>query len=288
MVTYRSLLREAEALLQPSELDSAAFTARELICFRSGLTGGGLLSAGSEPAPESLVWQVLADAREIADGRPLAHVLGEWSFHGLNLKVTPDTLIPRDDTEAVTELALEALQCIAKPTVLDICTGTGCIGLALAAELPDARVILADKSTAALAVARENILRCSLEGRVSVQETDVLQPYCGTPAQFDVITSNPPYITAEEMQELPISVGAYEPTMALYGGEDGLDFYRAIAVNYYGALKPGGSLCLEFGMGQENAVCDILQQAHYTVVKLKKDIHDITRAVNARTERKEA
>lgn len=288
MVSYRSLLREAEQLLLPFEQEATAFTARELLSYRSGLTTAQLLSAGNTPASEELVQQVLADVKEIAAGRPLAHILGEWSFHGLNLKVTPDTLIPRDDTEAVTELALEALRGKACPVVLDLCTGTGCIGLALAAELPSASVTLADKSAAALRVAEENIERCGLQERVSATEADVLRPYSGSPAQYDVITANPPYITADEMRELPVSVGAYEPFMALYGGEDGLDFYRAIAVNYYDALKPGGCLCLEFGMGQENAVCAILLQAHYEVVKLKKDIHDITRAVIARTERKEA
>lgn len=288
MVSYRSLLREAELLLQPSEQEAAAFTARELLSYRSGLTLAQLLSAGSAPVPEELVQLVQADVKEIVAGRPLAHILGEWSFHGLDLKVTPDTLIPRDDTEAVAELALEALRGMSGPAVLDLCTGTGCIGLALAKELPLARVTLADISVAALRVAKENIERCGLCARVSATETDVLQPYSGTPARYDLITANPPYITADEMKKLPASVGAYEPVMALYGGEDGLDFYRAIAVNYYDALKPGGCLCLEFGMGQEKAVCAILQQAHYEVVKLKKDIHDITRAVIARTERKEA
>ena len=116
---------------------------------------------------------------------------------------------------------------------------------------------------------------------------DAMQPASTFLGKFDLIVSNPPYVTAEEMKELPVSVRDYEPHMALCGGEDGLDFYRAIAGNFTRALRPGGYLCLEFGMGQGDAVCRILQEHDYTILERTKDFNDRERAVLARYGRKE-
>jgi len=209
--------------------------------------------------------------------------MGKWSFYGLDLTVTPDVLIPRDDTMAVVELALSRKECMpANPRVLDLCTGSGCIGLAIASQWKDARVTLADLSPQALKIAKKNVTDLHLTGRVSCMQADATQPANRFLGQFDLLISNPPYITGGEMQKLQRSVRDYEPHMALYGGEDGLDFYRAIAANYTSAIKPGGYLALEFGMGQEDAVCWILESYDYELLRLRKDAGGITRAVLAR------
>ena len=152
--------------------------------------------------------------------------------------VNKDVLIPRDDTCAVTELAInQALFLEKDPRVLDLCCGSGCIGLAIASRVKDARITLADVSKEALAVAKKNIARNKLGGRMSTFQVDARERAPGFLGKFDMIVSNPPYITAEEMKQLPRSVDDYEPHLALFGGEDGLDFYRAIIENYTAVLN---------------------------------------------------
>ena len=206
----------------------------------------------------------------------------------MELTVTPDVLIPRDDTMAVTDLAIETLRRMMPPQrVLDLCTGSGCIGLALATRIKDARVTLADISKDALAVAKKNMMAHRLSGRVSCVQADALGSAPAFLGKFDMIVSNPPYVTGPEMAELPDSVKNFEPHIALYGGRDGLDFYRSIAKNYAAALKPGGYLCLEFGMGQGDDVCRILEDNGYTILERTKDFNERERAVLAQYGRKE-
>ena len=145
----------------------------------------------------------------------------------------------------------------------------------------------ADVSLDALAVAKENTALNKLTGRVRCVQADALKPAFPFLGKFDLIVSNPPYITGQEMLELPVSVKDYEPHLALYGGEDGLDFYRAIAQNFAPALKPGGYLCFEFGMGQGDDVCQILTENGYTILDRTRDYNSRERAVLAQYGRKE-
>ena len=215
-------------------------------------------------------------------------MLGEWEFYGLTLVVDKNVLIPRDDTCAVTELAIrQGLFLEQDPRILDLCTGSGCIGLALATRVKDARITLTDISREALAVAKKNVTNLKLSGRVSCVQADALAPAPAFLGKFDLIVSNPPYVTSAEMEELPGSVRDFEPHLALCGGGDGLDFYRSIAKNYRSALKPGGYLCLEFGMGQADAVCRILRENGFAILERTRDYNDRERAVLAQYGRKE-
>lgn len=280
--TYGELYRHLKYILQEEEGVMAPNTARELISFVTGYDPAALMGMQSIYASEDTSKRVLELAGRILAGEPLAYILGKSSFCGLELTVTPDVLIPRDDTMAVVELALEQRFALPKaPRILDLCTGSGCIGLALASQLKDARVTLADISPKALKIAKKNAADLRLTGRVSCLQADALQPASRFLGQFDLLISNPPYVTGPEMETLQRSVRDYEPHLALYGGQDGLDFYRSIAVNYTAALKPGGFLCLEFGQGQEDAVCWILEAYDYEVLQLKRDAGNITRAVLA-------
>ena len=200
----------------------------------------------------------------------------------MNLHVDANVLIPRDDTCAVTSLAInKGLFLDQTPRILDLCTGSGCVGLAIASRVKDARVTLADISKAALAVAKKNVMRQKLSGRVSCYQADALGPAPSFLGKFDMIVSNPPYITSEEMEHLPRSVREYEPHLALHGGDDGLLFYREIIRNYTEALKPGGYLCFEFGMNQGDDVCALLENNGYTILERAKDFNEIERAVIA-------
>lgn len=281
--TYGQLYLEVrDALLKTDDPQTAAYTARQVICHFSGLSPDQVVARRDETVPKEIRWEVRAATDRLLAEEPLAYVLGEWEFYGLPLYVTKDVLIPRDDTCAVTELAIRnALFLDKDPRILDLCCGSGCIGLAVASRVVDARVTLADLSQEALAVAKKNLQRNKFGGRVSCIRADALSEPPAFLGKFDMIISNPPYITGQEMRELPRSVGEYEPEMALFGGEDGLDFYRSIARNYASVLKPGGYLAFEFGMGQGDDVCQILTDNGYTVLERTRDYNDRERAVIA-------
>ena len=275
-------------LLTQEDEQSASLMARNLLCHITGMTHEQVISRRDMYVNEDICTTMDAAVQRLMNGEPLAYVLGKWEFYGLELIVTPDVLIPRDDTCAVTSLAIQqSLFLDSKPRILDLCTGSGCIGLAIATRVKDAKVTLADLSQEALAVAKQNIVLNKLTNRVSCVKADALDTPPAFLGKFDLIVSNPPYITTRDMLELPHSVAGFEPRMALHGGEDGLKFYRSIAANYSKALKPGGFLCFEFDMGQGDYVCAILEANGYTVLERVKDYNDRERAVLARYDRKE-
>ena len=286
---YAQLYQDTRrALLETEEKQDAGVLARMLICHVSGKSQAQFLAERDFYADETIVAGVEAGLKRLLSGEPIAYILGQWEFYGLPMIVSPKVLIRRDDTCAVAELAIkQALFLDKDPRILDLCCGSGCIGLAVASRVKDAKVTLADVSSEALAVAKENATLNKLTGRVRCVQTDALKAAPQFLGKYDLIVSNPPYVTGREMQELPVSVKDYEPHLALYGGEDGLDFYRAIVKNFAPALKPGGYLCFEFGMGQGDDVCRILTENGYTILERTRDYNDRERAVLAQYGRKE-
>lgn len=277
-----------KAFLKTEDPQSAGLLARNLLAYVTGKTPEQILADRDKYATEAVCEAMEQAVARILGGEPLAYVLGEWEFYGLKLYVDKNVLIPRDDTCAVASLAIKkGLFLDQNPRILDLCTGSGCIGLAVASRVKDAKVTLADISREALAVAKKNIAANKMSGRVSCVQADALGKPAAFLGKFDLIVSNPPYVTAEEMEQLPPSVKEHEPHLALFGGEDGLDFYRAISKNYAAALKPGGYLCFEFGMGQGSDVCRILEENGYTILERSKDYNDRERAVLAQYGRKE-
>ena len=287
--TIAELYLDARRTLMTKEDDqTASIMARSLVCHITGKTHEQVIAQRDMYVGEQECLQMDGYVQRLLNEEPLPYVLGKWEFYGLELIVTPDVLIPRDDTCAVASLAIEqSLFLDSKPRILDLCTGSGCIGLAIASRVKDAKVTLADLSQEALAVAKQNIVLHHLTSRVSCVKANALEAPPAFMGKFDLIVSNPPYITSREMLELPHSVAGFEPRMALHGGEDGLKFYRAIAENYANALKPGGYLCFEFGDTQGDDVCAILEVNGYTILERAKDYNDRERAVIARYDRKE-
>ena len=288
--TYSQLYMDCRRALRAQEDDEiASFWARELLCHYTGKRFEKLMTSMELYVGEEIC-QAMADAtKRLLSGEPLAYILGEWEFYGMSLTVNPSVLIPRDDTCAVVSLAInQALFLPEEPRILDLCTGSGCIGLAIASRVKDAWVTLADISKDAMAVAKKNITRHKMSGRVSVVHVNALEKAPAFLGKFDMIVSNPPYITGQEMKELDRSVAEYEPHLALFGGNDGLDFYRAIAKNYACVLKPGGYLAFEFGDTQADDVCRILEDNGYTILERSRDFNDRERAVLAQYGGKEA
>ena len=275
-------------LLQKEGGPLASQMARQLVCHLADKTPEQFLMDRDKYAPEAVCAAVEDAVYRLLADEPLAYILGEWSFYGLNLYVDKHVLIPRDDTCALAELAMKkGLFLDQSPRILDLCTGSGCIGLAIASRVKDARVTLADISPEALSVAKKNVNRLKMGGRVSCISVDALQPAPDYLGKFHMIVSNPPYITTEEMKTLDSSVKDYEPHLALHGGDDGLVFYRAIAQNFTQALRPGGFLCFEFGEGQGDDICRILEDHGYTILERVRDFNDTERALLARYDRKE-
>lgn len=287
--TLSTLYLEARrAFLTQEDQQTASLLARNLLCHITGKCQEAVIADRELYASEAQCAAMEEAVARILSGEPLAYVLGEWDFYGMTLAVDRNVLIPRDDTCAVTALAIrQALFLSNTPRILDLCTGSGCIGLAVASRVKDARVTLADISRQALAVAKKNIVAHHLSARVSSVYADALGKPASFLGKFDMIVSNPPYITTQEMVELPKSVKDFEPELALHGGDDGLTFYRAIAGNYREVLKPDGYLCFEFGMGQGDAVCRILEENGYTVLERSRDYNNIERAVLAQYGRKD-
>lgn len=282
--TYSEIYLDARrTLMSIDDQQGASHLARNLLCYLSGKSHEALIADRDKYASEAVCEEMEKAVARILQDEPLAYVLGEWTFYGMDLYVDSNVLIPRDDTCALASLAIQkGLHLEQSPRILDLCTGSGCIGLALASRIKDARVTLADISKEALAVAKKNVMRQKLSSRVSCYQADALKAAPNFLGKFDMIVSNPPYITSDEMVQLPRSVRDYEPHLALHGGDDGLLFYREIIRNYSVALKPGGYLCFEFGMNQGDDVCSLLETNGYTVLERANDFNDIERAVIAR------
>ena len=280
--TYADLYLDARKAMLRTDGVYASTLARELLCAASGKSREAVIADRELYASEEICLKMENMVRRHLAGEPMAYLLGQWDFYDMTLTVTPDVLIPRDDTMAVTELAVKkALFLDQNPRILDLGTGSGCIGIAIARRVPDAKLTLADVSQAALRVAKKNVADLKLTGRAVCVSADMTKPAAPFLGKFDLIVSNPPYVTTAEMETLDTSVRDYEPRLALDGGEDGLDYYRAIVRNFTSALRPGGWLALEFGMGQQDAVCAILEAADYTVRELREDNSGIVRAVLA-------
>lgn len=210
-------------------------------------------------------------------GEPLQYIVGEWEFYGLSFKVAEGVLIPRQDTEALVDTALRLLGGISSPRVLDLCSGTGCVAAAIKSRRPDSDVSAMELSREAYEILAENSKRYGVKAVLG----DALSE--NSAADFsglDLITANPPYLTENDMKNLQREVG-YEPEMALYGGEDGLEFYRRIPAVWRNSLKPGGFIAFEVGKGQEIAVAELLASCGYKYVETADDLAGITRVVDA-------
>lgn len=211
-------------------------------------------------------------------GEPIAYVVGEWEFYGLPLQISEEVLIPRVDTEVLAGAAIKVLKHKAG-RVLDLCAGSGCIGLAIAANVPDSRVVLADKSVGAIRICRANMLKNNLSRSVTCIEVDAEQNPPMLLGRFDMIVCNPPYIPTGDIPLLDASVKDYEPFLALDGGEDGLDFYRSITSKWKAVLKDGGHMMFECGAGQADSVGEIMKANGFTGITTIKDTLGIDRVV---------
>lgn len=280
VTTLNDCYLDLKAELRSHGIAGAQMEAKELICTALELNAQEFVMKKSQ----FLFDRDLARVRQLVEQRlsgvPLQHLIGEWEFYGLTLKVSKDTLIPRPDTETLAECGIEYLKNRGgKCRVLDLCCGTGCVGIAVMKHTDcDLHGVFGDLSKEALAVCRENIVNHGLSGRAMTVVLDATKPWTPTLGKFNLILSNPPYIPTGDIPGLDIEV-RHEPMMALDGGADGLDFYRAIVTGYRDALQTGGLLAFEVGFDQADDVMELARQAGYTEVSAAKDLTGVRRVV---------
>lgn len=277
--TYNNLYLDLRTELRRAGDEEATQSARELVCSAAGKTREEFVRDGSlyaspevEKAARKLVQRHLA-------GEPVAYLIGEWEFYGLPLDISPAVLIPRPDTEVLATKLIDAARGAGSCRILDLCAGSGCIGLAAAANLPNARVLLGELDDEALKICRQNIRRSNLTGRVTSMKLDAREKPTRSLGEFNFLVSNPPYIPSADIDTLDVSVREHEPRLALDGGEDGLDFYRAICEKWRDALAPEGMLFFEVGIGQADQVLRIMRTNGFGDIQIVKDLNNIPRVV---------
>ena len=265
----REILKKASERLIESE--SPILDARILLAHAMGKKEAALIF--DAPTQEQLdLFESYIKQRE--NGIPVAYILGEKEFMGLSFKLNEDTLIPRPDTECLVEKIIEESS-FTTPRILDLCTGSGCIGISLVHFIKDSKCDLTDISDGALKMAKENAKLNNVDNRTTVFKLDVLND--DIKDGYDIIVSNPPYIESEIVPTLEVS--KFEPSRALDGGDDGLDFYRVIVKKAYDALEKGGMLALEIGYNQGGNLKELCKD--FSSVKLFKDYGNNDRVIIA-------
>jgi release factor glutamine methyltransferase len=265
--------RALENVTETPRLDAEILLAHALGIPRASLLAR-LRESREAPEFESMLSRRLAH-------EPIAYILGEWEFFGLQLTVEPPLLVPRPETEHLVEVVLEfAGQRPAR--VLDLCTGTGCVAVAVAHNAPKAQVLATDVNSHALAVATANAARHGVSDRIVFAQGDLLAALNRDEPQFDVVCANPPYVEDGAWDGLPPVIRLHEDRGALLAGPDGLDIVRRLASEAMAYLRSGGLLAFEIGMGQYEAVCKLLLEDGYEAVGVRNDLAGIERIVSAR------
>lgn len=277
--TYNNLYLDARKRLREAGVEGAQLEARELVCCAAGKSREqfyrDMALYASDPVEEKLA-ELLE--RRLA-GEPVAYLIGEWEFYGLPLDISESVLIPRPDTETLVDHVVAWLRPLPECRVLDLCAGSGCIGLAIASQVPGARVVLGELDEGALRICRQNIRRNSLSGQVVSLQMDALSDPPPRLGDFDCLVCNPPYIPSGDIAGLDVSVRDYEPHLALDGGTDGLDFYRSVCRRWRDVLHTGSRLAFEVGIGQADDVLRLMRGEGFGELEILPDPAGIPRVV---------
>lgn len=283
--TIQKLLNWITGYFTDNGLDSPRLSAELLLCYVLQTERIKLYTQFDKPVDKQQLDQLHDLVKRAGQSEPVAYLLGKTEFYSLDLTITSDCMIPRPETELLVERAVEFLRTrTGRKFVCDLCTGCGCIAVAIAKNCPDSRIIATDISDAALKIAAENIKKYNLAEQIQLLCGDLFDPVVPQleTEKFDLIACNPPYVSANEFNALDKTVKDHEPRLALYAGPDGLDVYRKIAEKADDFLKPDAALILEIGYSQGKAVRELLEKmACFTEIKIEKDLHNNDRIVTA-------
>ncbi len=259
-------------------IEDSVYEAKIIIKHITGLTNSQILTDYANELTEFQQNNLTAILRQREIRYPLQYILGEWDFYKYKFKVGVGVLIPRSDTEVLVEECCGYLQNKKSPKILDLCAGSGCIGISLACDFTESAVVLVEKYAEACRYIDRNVKLNGADNTL-ILEGDIFDGVANTES-YDLIVSNPPYIPPREM-EIVSPETKFEPQTALLGGEDGLDFYRAIIKNYKSALKEGGMMAFEVGINEAERVSELLKSAGLKDIKITKDLNEIQRVVTA-------
>lgn len=279
-MTYNELYRHIISVLKKAGIDSPAFDALCIFESKLGLTRHDLIMTGSKEAAKEQCDAVTELAEKRAEGYPLQYLLGMWQFMDSDFFVGEGVLIPREDTSVVVQLCLDNIKNLYGTdnlSVIDLCAGSGAISISLAKALPNSRITALELSDEAMYYLQKNI-KYNGCGNVEAVKGNVFTDFNITDAAYDVIISNPPYIISSEIKTLQREV-QYEPVMALDGGSDGYDFYRAIISKWSNKLKSGGLLVFELGENQYDAVSRLMCRQGYKDITFATDLGDVKRGI---------
>ena len=269
----------AEWLSRGPHAERARPDAETLLLHLTGQNQAWLLAHGEDEFAMEMLGPYADLVRRRFQGEPIQYIVGECEFYGLPFKVTRHVLIPRPETEHLVEKALELAGRFTHPRIVDVGTGSGAIAVALAHKLSDAEITATDLSQAALTIARDNARRNRLDGRIRFLQGDLLAPIVGEP--FDGVVSNPPYVSTIDRESLSVEVREYEPELALFAGEDGLDVYRGLIPAAYRVLVRGGFIVLEIGYGQAEGIENLLEANGFRSIEFTSDLQGIPRVASA-------
>jgi len=285
MPTIAQAITEGAVRLHAADIDHERRTAGLLLCHVMGIDRTRLLTRSEEQIDEAQYRNYLAFVERRASGEPVQYLTGHQEFYGLDFIVTPDVLIPRPETEFLIERVMKLVEERQdSPLIVDVGTGSGCIAVTLAMQLPRARLMATDASRAALNVARTNAERHGVRDRIEFLEGDLLMPLAerGLEGAVDVLASNPPYVSEDEPELIEREVCDWEPHEALFGGADGLAFYRRLLADGLKYLKPGGYLVVEIGYGQLDSITDFAGRSSWELVDVTLDLQGIPRTLTLR------
>lgn len=277
-MTIFEAYNETKKRLEKAGIEDYVFEAKQIIMHITGFTPSQILTDYNKKLTEFQENNLIALIHQREVRYPLQYIFGAWEFYGRPFKVGVGVLIPRADSETVVEAALECLKEIGNPTVLDLCAGSGCLGITVACEMPESKVTLVEKYDEAFRYLEENITLNNVNA--TALKGDIFEKPDFGNESVDLIISNPPYIPENEMKYTSPEV-RFEPETALLANDDGLEFYKAIIKNYTSVLKKGGSFCFEVGFKQASAVSDLLKSGGFENIKVKNDLNGIGRAVTA-------
>ena len=283
--TIQKLLNWTTEYLTNKDVDSPRLSAEMLLSHTLGLKRIELYTQFDKQVPQQQLDLLHGLVKRAGLHEPVAYLTGKTEFYSLELDITADCLIPRPETELLVQRAIEFLRTRSDiQYICDLCTGSGCIAVAIAKNFPEARVSATDISAAALEVAARNVEKHRLKEHVRLLCGDLFEPIIQQldANQFDLIVCNPPYVNTADYEKLEKNVKDYEPKSALLAGTDGMDVYRKIIDKVYEFLKPGAALMLEIGYSQGPAVRKLLEQTGaFAQIKIEKDHHDNDRVITA-------
>ncbi len=284
--TIQKLLNWVTQYLTDKSIDSPRLSAELLLSHILGLKRIELYTQYNQPVAKQELEKLRELVKRAGGHEPIAYLVGKTEFYSMEIIVTPDCMIPRPETELLVQRAVEFLRTRnGIQFICDLCTGSGCIAVAIAKNYPNVRIIATDICDAALAVAVKNVEMHCLQDKIKLLSGDLFDPIIPQldVGKFDLIVCNPPYVSAAEYEKLDKNVRDYEPRLALYAGDDGMDIYRRIIEKVDQFLKPDAALMMEIGYAQGQTIKEMLEQTGiFAEIKIEKDSHNNDRIASAK------